>query len=445
MELLCSSLLALFVIFIIYKLFPRSTPKSYPLDAVAERLLTVIPDVDKEQPDIAHFAKLISSYGPTEDYRECAEQMRDLLRKGGETLRFSAHEEDPSRILRVSGYVLSDNTALLTRFTVQYNLYAGSVVALGTDEQRKQLYNTQDKAELGCFAFTEIGAGVMTGVRVDTTATLTDDNKHFIITCPTPEARKNWISQGFVASKAVVLARLIIRSVDHGPHLFWVDFRDEDNQLFEGLEISLVPEKNSMNGLDNAIINFQSFKVNRTCLLSRFSSVDENGNFHSQFPVGCKRIVDLVLTRLLTGRLCLAEFSLNYSLDLLRHNWKYCTQRRLFRGNQLMAEINSINQFFANRARTITMLLEFIAEARETGCESIKNGVFTPHAVELASMAKYIGTGFALDTNFGLKKIMGSEALFNRSRLAGNTDVFLSTCFAEGLFNISNLKFEFIF
>jgi len=44
-----------------------------------------------------------------------------------------------------------------------------TVAALGDDEQRKELFQSRKKAELGCFAFTEVGAGVMTGIGVETT------------------------------------------------------------------------------------------------------------------------------------------------------------------------------------------------------------------------------------------------------------------------------------
>lgn len=78
---------------------------------------------------------------------------------------------------------------------VQYNLFAGSIVALGTDEQRQQLYDTQDKGELGCFAFTEIGAGVLSGAGVETTATYDPEREVFRIISPTPSSSKTWISQ----------------------------------------------------------------------------------------------------------------------------------------------------------------------------------------------------------------------------------------------------------
>ena len=106
--------------------------------------------------------------------------------------------------------------ALWTRFTVSYNLYAGSVVALGSDEQRAALYAMQPGGELGCFAFTELGAGVLSGAGVETTATYDTATDSFVIHSPTPSSRKTWISQGCYAEHAVILAELLIAGKSYG-------------------------------------------------------------------------------------------------------------------------------------------------------------------------------------------------------------------------------------
>ena len=46
---------------------------------------------------------------------------------------------------------------------VNYNLFAGTVVALGTDEQLKDLKNYERDGHLGCFGLTEKFAGVNSG------------------------------------------------------------------------------------------------------------------------------------------------------------------------------------------------------------------------------------------------------------------------------------------
>lgn len=99
-------------------------------------------------------------------------------------------------MLRANRHICdSDHGALATRFTVQYNLYSGTIVALGNEIQRQRLYDTQDRAELGCFAFTEVGAGVLSGAGVETTAEYDPVRKVFVIHSPTLTSRKTWISQ----------------------------------------------------------------------------------------------------------------------------------------------------------------------------------------------------------------------------------------------------------
>jgi acyl-CoA oxidase len=111
-------------------------------------------------------------------------------------LEFKVLEINPGTLLAANRHIASsDHGALATRFTVQYNLYAGSIVALGTQEQRELLYSTQEHGALGCFAFTETGAGVLTGAGVETTAHYDPLAKKFTITSPTLTSRKTWISQ----------------------------------------------------------------------------------------------------------------------------------------------------------------------------------------------------------------------------------------------------------
>lgn len=130
----------------------------------------------------------------TDNEAECAEHIRSIVMAGH--LRFKTLEDQPEVLLQANRHITeSDNGALGTRFTVQYNLYAGSIVALGNEAQRQFLYGTQDKGELGCFAFTEIGAGVLSGAGVETTATYNKDKQTFDIHSPTESSKKYWISQ----------------------------------------------------------------------------------------------------------------------------------------------------------------------------------------------------------------------------------------------------------
>lgn len=159
----------------------------------------------------------------TDNEAECAEQMRNLLKE--KTLPYESLAHTPELLLGMSRHTGDGDTygALWTRFTVQFNLFAGSIVALGTQDQREKLYATQASGDLGCFAFTEAGAGVLSGAAVETTAVYDASKKVFVINSPTETSKKRWISQGNFAEHAVISANLLLEDgkKNAGPHLFF--------------------------------------------------------------------------------------------------------------------------------------------------------------------------------------------------------------------------------
>ena len=70
------------------------------------------------------------------------------------------------------------------------------------------LEEVQKNGELGCFALTEQLAGVNSGLVVGTKITWDNDRQDFLLESLGDGANKNWISQGLVGDKAVVLADL---------------------------------------------------------------------------------------------------------------------------------------------------------------------------------------------------------------------------------------------
>lgn len=146
----------------------------------------------------------------------------------------------------------------MIRATVQYNLFAGTVVALGSPAQIQDLVAWQQQGLLGCFALTEKLAGVNSGLVVNTTATWVEDAGHFVLSSPNLGAEKNWISQGMTADKAVVIADLRFPSGDlkriqsAGPHAFVMDFR-KDGKLIKGITLDDMGMKSVGNDLDNAV------------------------------------------------------------------------------------------------------------------------------------------------------------------------------------------------
>eukprot|EP00615_Pteridomonas_danica_P000841 CAMPEP_0114354888 /NCGR_PEP_ID=MMETSP0101-20121206/19809_1 /TAXON_ID=38822 ORGANISM="Pteridomonas danica, Strain PT" /NCGR_SAMPLE_ID=MMETSP0101 /ASSEMBLY_ACC=CAM_ASM_000211 /LENGTH=522 /DNA_ID=CAMNT_0001496565 /DNA_START=18 /DNA_END=1583 /DNA_ORIENTATION=- len=396
----------------------------------------------------------------TENEGFCAEQMRKIVM--AKHIPYSSLVETPETLLRCSQGIAT-NGGLWTRFTVQYNLFGGSIVAVGGDAQREALKATQSKGVLGCFAFTEKGAGVLSGAGVETTATFDPDageSGEFVIVSPTASSVKNWISQGMYAEHAVILAELFVGGESKGPHLFWAEIADrvkDDKGNFvegsrplprKGVTIDSLPSKTVMVGLDNAEISFSEFRIPRTALLNRFCSLERGSDgsyvYQTHLPEGVPRMLDLLIFRLLTGRIQLSEGTIAHAQYRLRKNWDYCQHRELWRGRKpkgkMMAEMPLIKAAFRDYGRTLAIINTFIANTREIVADSIRNDGFTYDTVEATCMCKFLGTGFGVDCVSALRKLMGARALQKESELDKESFLPNATSAAEGDNTIMELK-----
>ena len=123
--------------------------------------------------------------------------LRDLMTRG--LVKMTALHDDPEwffeahRIVAAHGDDLG--SGFWTRFTVQFNLFAGTVLAAGSPSHVEQLRAMQAAGELGCFALTEKFAGVSSGMVVETVAAFDAASRTFVLRSPNEGAVKNWISQ----------------------------------------------------------------------------------------------------------------------------------------------------------------------------------------------------------------------------------------------------------
>lgn len=193
------------------------------------------------------------------------------------------------------------------RFTVQFNLFAGSIVGLAGKEQLKMLDEIQEKGQLGCFLLTEMQAGVLSGLIVETTATWDEATQEFILHTPNDKAAKNWISQGYTAELGVVVANLIIGGKKLGPHPFFMKLRDEKMKLLPGIRIDDMGIKTVANDLDNARVWFNNIRLPKSALLNRFCDIKDNQYVQTTNE---RMRIEVIGQRLLTGRQCIAEAAL---------------------------------------------------------------------------------------------------------------------------------------
>ena len=219
--------------------------------------------------------------------------------------------------------------SLAVKFGVQFGLFGGSILWLGTKRHHDLYLAEAGSLQLpGCFAMTETGHG--SNVRgLETTATFDPVEDEFIVHSPTEQAGKEYIGNALHGRLATVFAQLIVGGENHGVHALLVPLRDEHHRLLPGIRIEDNGQKVGLNGVDNGRIWFDQVRVPRENLLNRFGEVSAEGVYSSPIENPGRRFFTMLGT-LVGGRVCVPKAGLSAAKSGLTIAVRYALRRRQF-------------------------------------------------------------------------------------------------------------------
>jgi acyl-CoA oxidase len=314
-----------------------SQQPSVPVDAVAVQRLLDGEHAETRQKirEVLSRPQLVRVYGlHREEYRDrVLEWARVLADEGVTALSYPPGLGGTGNVgasIAAFETVAFGDLSLLVKYGVQFGLFGGAVLHLGTREHHERYLRDIAALELpGCFAMTETGHGSdVQSIR--TTATYDPASEEFVVDTPDDEARKDYIGNAANHGQmAAVFAQLVVDGVSRGVHAVLVPIRDRKGRVLDRVRIEDCGEKLGLNGVDNGRIWFDGVRVPREALLNRYAQVTPDGQYTSSIEDPNRRFFTMLGT-LVQGRVSVGGAAISGSKSALTIAVRYALSRRQF-------------------------------------------------------------------------------------------------------------------
>src|SRR5688572_25761041 len=211
---------------------------------------------------------------PMEEHREqVLAWTKELASEGDTGIGFPVEyggENDVNRFVAAFETLAFGDLSLLVKVGVQFGLFGGAVLHLGTKRHHDAYLRDVMSVDLpGCFAMTESGHG--SNVQsLRTTATYDPKTEEIVVNTPDDDARKDWIGNAARDGRmAAEFAQLIVGDEERGVHCVLVPIRDDNGEPLEGIRIEDCGAKLGLDGVDNGRLWFDQVRVPRDNLLDQ--------------------------------------------------------------------------------------------------------------------------------------------------------------------------------
>jgi acyl-CoA oxidase len=327
--------------------------------------------------------------------------------------------------------------SVLVKTGVQYGLFGGAVLQLGTTRHHEVLLPEVLAGRLlGCFAMTETGHGSNVQA-LRTVARYDPDTDELVVTTPDDAARKDYIGGAARhAELAVVFAQLEVGGERHGVHAVVVPIR-EGGRPAPGVRIEDCGAKLGLEGVDNGRLWFDGVRVARTNLLDRFATIDDEGRYWSSIENPDRRFFTMLGT-LVQGRVSVSGAAVSAAKVAEAIAVRYALRRRQFDG-PTPGEESLLLDYGMHQRR----LLPLVARTYALSCaqeEAVRqlHSVFSPDTPEAddrtrrdlesrAAGTKALATWHATRSIQECREACGGAGYLSANRFAAlkaDTDVF---------------------